>query len=112
MLVLLLACNGPDDTNFGTSDDSTTDDSTPPDDSPAPDDSATSDDSSADDSATTPGVIAPATDGSFNVPFDVLVTGSGKPVLDAVAIEHDVGPVTLLGTKQESVLWTEQAYAR
>src|SRR6185436_10470608 len=31
--------------------------------------------------------------------------------VDAVAIEHDVGPVTLFGTKQESVVYTEQAYA-
>src|SRR6185369_13416874 len=59
----------------------------------------------------TPGVVAPATDGSFSVPFDVLITGTASPVVDAVSIEHDVGPVTLFGTKQESVVYTEQAYA-
>lgn len=122
MLLFLLACNGPDKSGFGTTDDSTRpDDSTPPDDSTAPDDSATNDDSATDDSATddsatddsatTPGVIAPATDGTFAVPFDVLVTGSGAPVLDAAAIEHDVGPVTLFGTKQQSVVWTDQEWA-
>jgi hypothetical protein len=111
MLVFLLGCNGPDESGFATTDDSTSaDDSTPPDDSTAPDDSATNDDSSSD-SATTPGVIAPATDGSFSVPFDVLVTGSGTPVVDAVSIEHDVGPVTLFGTTQSSVVWTEQEFA-
>jgi hypothetical protein len=117
MLLFLLACNGSDEPGFATTDDSTKpDDSIAPDDSTVPDDSATNDDSTkddsaTDDSATTPGVIAPATDGSFTVPFDVLVTGSGAPVLDTVGIEHDVGPVTLFGTKQSSVVWTEQEFA-
>jgi hypothetical protein len=96
VLHILLACTDPDPLPGGGGDDS------------AADDSAT-DDSATDDSAT-PGVIAAPTDGTLRVPFDASISGSATPVLDQASIVHDVGPITVFGEEQPSVVWTDQLW--
>jgi hypothetical protein len=116
MLALLLACTASDPPLGGGSDDSAApDDSAPPDDSTpadsAPDDSAPPHDSTPTDDSATPGVIAPATDGTLRVPFDVAISGAAAPLLDTAAIAHAVGPITVFGESQRSLVWIDQAWS-
>jgi hypothetical protein len=110
MLGFLFACTEPDPLPGGGGDDGGTTDDSAADDSAPPDDSAPADDSAPPDDSATPGVIAAPTDGTLRVPFDASIVGTAAPLLDQASIVHDVGPITVFGEEQQSVVWTDQLW--